>query len=240
MASIQFGNGVAQIRGSINGSVFSRNANGAYVRNRTKGVNRNTPAQQSVRTAFGNASRVWRGMTESQRNSFIGIADQYPYVNRLGSSSIYTGFQLFMKVNGSAAAYGQPAVLNMIPPIQLTALNSWEVNTGKISTTSLTVNAQYILPNGSNEIVVLAGTILVVEATPSYSSGKYAPKNSDYRLISVLDENADMEANNFWLSYVNKFGTPVAGRLFSIRAKTISTETYQTTDYLSASFIWED
>lgn len=91
MARILFGGGVAQIRGSIGGTTYSKNANGAYARNRSQPANRNTLAQQGVRNIFGSIARRWKVLTLSQQASFIDLAASYPYVNSVGLSSVYTG-----------------------------------------------------------------------------------------------------------------------------------------------------
>lgn len=99
MASIRYSELVSEIRGSAGGVVFSRNANGAYVRNRVKGVGGSGPAQSAQRAVMAGLSTAWRDLTDLNRTSWVNGAPSFPYTNRLGESKQYTGQQLFMSLN---------------------------------------------------------------------------------------------------------------------------------------------
>jgi len=100
MALILFGNGVADARGSIAGTVFARNRSGAYARNRTKPVNPNTTAQSQVRQNLSDLQNYFRSaLTTAQQNGWKFYAEQSPTLNRLGQSIKLTAINQFIRTN---------------------------------------------------------------------------------------------------------------------------------------------
>lgn len=97
MALVLFGNGVADMRGSINGTTFARNKSGAYARNRTVPVNPNTVSQSNNRARFASASAEWTNLTAAERDSWNNLAIGATRLNRLGQSYTPSGRQLFLE-----------------------------------------------------------------------------------------------------------------------------------------------
>lgn len=114
MASIRYGAGIVDARGSISGQTFSRNANGAYIRARVAGTNPATQEQTQARTRFGTISSAWNSLTKPQADSWIEAAKGTlgAYTDRLGQSSQYTGQQLFNKLNNVRALFGNPPLVS--------------------------------------------------------------------------------------------------------------------------------
>lgn len=115
MATIKTGAVVAEIRGSLGGNVFSRNKGGAYVRQRVKPINPNSPAQAAVRGVFGTLQAAWRGLTQAERDSWAEATKAYTAVNRVGDVIQYTPLQLFTRCNMTLLEGGE-AQINTIPP----------------------------------------------------------------------------------------------------------------------------
>lgn len=225
MASIMFGGGVSAIRGSIAGQTFSKNANGAYIRNRSKPANTNTIAQQGVRNTFGAIARTWKDLSEAEQQSFIDQAASYPYVNRLGESSVYTGFQLYQKINAALQLIGESAIRTLIPPVTLPATERFDTPTFDLSLTKIGFVTAW-LGAGS----VPADTVCVVNATRMYSNGTYRPKRQDFKQISVEQPSTDMNAENFWSAYASVYGAPsTVGNFMFMSINLVSTLTGQTT-----------
>jgi len=98
MALILPAQGIADIRGSQGGTVYSRNRYGNYVRNRTIPVNPNTEKQQSVRAEFRWAANAWRdGLTDADRLSWETYASITPWTNKLGMLVYLSGQAMFMR-----------------------------------------------------------------------------------------------------------------------------------------------
>jgi len=99
MASVKFSALVNDVKGSTGGNTFQSNANGAFVRKRSKPVNKNTPGQRLWKLNLVYYSQYWSELSDTDRNMWIADAPEHPYTNRLGESARYTGFQWFMKIN---------------------------------------------------------------------------------------------------------------------------------------------
>lgn len=229
MAQIRFSSLVSDIRGKIGGNVFSRNANGAFVREATQPINTNTEAQQAARNTFGAIARSWKELTSAEQKSFIDQAVNYPYVNSLGVSSIYTGFQLFQKVNSQLRLVGAPAITTMLAPIELVGLLTLSVNPSILSNLSYTFTF-------TNELsVVPANTVLVVEATRAMSAGVYRPKRQDFKQLTVLPAAA--AAPGFLNAvYEAVYGNIQVGQFVYVRVFLVSLVTGQTSNPIEASF----
>jgi hypothetical protein len=102
MALIKLGGGVADIRGSIGGTVFSKNRYGSYTRNRTIPVNPGTTAQTKIRAAMGQIRNAWfNTLTQAQRNAWAVYASNVSVTNRLGESITLTGWNMFSRTNSN-------------------------------------------------------------------------------------------------------------------------------------------
>lgn len=99
MASIKFASVVSDVRGKVGGTVFARNANGSYIRTLMKPVNKLTALQQIKRNNLAIYANSWRELTDANRGEWNDQISNYPYYNRVGIKSYYTGFQLYMKLN---------------------------------------------------------------------------------------------------------------------------------------------
>lgn len=97
---------LAEIRGSINGTTFSRNRTGAYARNRTVPVNPNSDNQISARNSMTNSSQLWRTISGSVQEQWKIYADNTPVTNRLGDTIHLSGFNQFVQLNGFLAFLG--------------------------------------------------------------------------------------------------------------------------------------
>lgn len=115
MALILPGSGVADIRGSIGGTTYSRNRYGNYARNRTIPVNPNTPLQQQIRSAISVARDAWfNTLTAAQRSDWGVYAANVAMTNRLGSTIYLTGFNHFCR-SALAAIYNGIDVVTDAP-----------------------------------------------------------------------------------------------------------------------------
>lgn len=118
MASIRFGAGIVDARGSVSGQTFSRNANGAYIRARTAPSQPRTPDQTANRQRFGAISSAYSSLAAAVAQAWVDAArgPLGQYTNRLGEVAQYTGQQLYNSVNGIRAAFGL-APASAPPPV---------------------------------------------------------------------------------------------------------------------------
>ena len=100
MALIKLGGGIADIRGSIGGTVFSRNRYGAIARNRTIPVDPGTALQMTVRAYMGAVREAYFNiLTDVQRSEWVTYANNVEMSNRLGESIKLTGYNMYCRTN---------------------------------------------------------------------------------------------------------------------------------------------
>jgi len=100
MALIQFGAGITDMRGSIAGTVFSKNRYGSYARGRTVPVNPNSTRQQAVRNILGQLVSAWSMiLTQAQRNAWEVYAAACNFTNKLGQTIQLTGYNHYIRSN---------------------------------------------------------------------------------------------------------------------------------------------
>jgi hypothetical protein len=100
MALIKLGPMVAEARGSIGGTVFSRNAAGAYARNKSIPVQPNSAQQIAVRSRMTDLTQAWTGtLTGLQRISWGLYGDNVPVLNKVGDSINLNGLAWYIACN---------------------------------------------------------------------------------------------------------------------------------------------
>jgi hypothetical protein len=113
MALVKFGGGITEMRGSIGGSVFSRNRSGATVRARTTPVNPKTALQSAIRAIISFVSQSWRtATTAAQKAGWAVYAANVPAKNKLGEVISLSGFNQYVKSNVAAQNAGLTAILS--------------------------------------------------------------------------------------------------------------------------------
>lgn len=115
MAKFTSGPVVAEIRGSIGGSTFSRNRYGAIIRNRTKPT---VPTSEPFLLATARmtaASQAWQDLTADQRAAWNTYAQTHPITGSLGEAQILTGHTTFAGIACRRALVGAGAL--EAPPV---------------------------------------------------------------------------------------------------------------------------
>ncbi len=107
MALVKFGGGVVDMRGSIAGTVFSKNRYGQYARARTKPVNPNTERQDDVRDGVAEATARWSAaLTDAARILWNDYAAGVSMKNRLGEAIFLSGFNHYVRSNAFRISLG--------------------------------------------------------------------------------------------------------------------------------------
>lgn len=106
MATIKLGAIASDIRGSIGGTVFSRNGGGAYAKARTKGTDPNTALQQVVRSIMSGLIGAWAALTADVRADWAVYARQVPFLNRLGDSINLSGYNMWCRTKALCELIG--------------------------------------------------------------------------------------------------------------------------------------
>ena len=106
MAKILFTAFMADARGKVAGTVFSKNRSGAYTRTKVTPTNRRTDAQMLQRSALGLLSANWRALTESQRAGWNAAVENFQRTNVFGNLLKPSGLNLFVGLNKNLANIG--------------------------------------------------------------------------------------------------------------------------------------
>lgn len=207
---------VADIRNKLNGSVFSKNRYGGYVRTKVTPVNPQTNAQQNVRNILSTQSQNWRGLTEAQRQSWIDAAINFPFTDIFGNSKILSGSALFVKLNSNLVNAGESAITSAPSPVEITQLVLGTL-TAAAGTPALSL--------AFTPTPVPANFKVCIQATGNVGPGKSFVKNL-FRTIDYLDAAATSPAN-LLTAFQAVHGDPVEGQKIFVRAFMVSTVTGQ-------------
>ena len=97
MAIVKFTAIVDEIRGSIGGTTFQRNAYGWSIKRKPNIIRPNTLRQQVSKTSFGSITRYWSTLSQVNRDSWDTYASTYPIPSIKNPSVDITGFSYFVK-----------------------------------------------------------------------------------------------------------------------------------------------
>lgn len=207
---------VADIRNKLNGSVFSKNRYGAYVRTKVTPVNPQSTAQQAVRNRLATNSQAWRGLTDAQRQAWIDAAANFPFTDIYGNTKILSGSALYIKLNNNLDQVGVAAITDAPAPVAIPAV-AVSAMSAAAGTPALSLTF--------TPTPIPADFALVVQTTGNVGAGKSFVKNL-YRFISFLDAAATSPAN-LLAAFEAVHGAPVAGQQIFAKVYMISKLTGQ-------------
>lgn len=226
MAKVKFSALISEMRNKLNGSVFARNRGGAYLRNKVTPTNPQTIAQVQARSLLTSYSQAWRSLTETQRNAWKSVVDQWSRTDVFGDVVNPSGSSLYIRLNINISLAGGSAINTPPTPVGADAL------------TDLTIAAD----QSADEVnvtfapgTVPAGHAMYIEATPMLSPG-ISNANSKFRYVDTLAA-ATSSPQDISVAYTAKFGALVAGQKLFIRAKFINSTTGEVSQKLVASTI---
>lgn len=205
---------VSEVRGKIAATVFSRNRGGAVIRNRIKPINRRSTGQSTRRQTLGSLASAWRGLTQTQRDSWNSASQNFPLQDTLGQTIFLSGEQLYVRFNANLILIGETAIDTAPSPFAFAVL------TASLSAEDDTVAAAFDITFSPSPMT--AGNTIAVFATRNLSPGIEAPNASAFRFIGQIDP-ADTTPKDLVTEYVAEFGNPIAGQKIFIELRPIST-----------------
>jgi len=150
----------------------------------------------------------------------IPKAPQYPYNNRLGEASQYTGQQLYNHLNMNLEVVGGSTLAAPLVPQTFTATSvdscEMELTAGVLTTGSV------VLSN-----VGLATESVIVEATPSMSGGITKPAKGAFKQLQVFPSALASATLNILAAYQALYGNPELGAKIFFRVSYINENTGQ-------------
>lgn len=226
MAKVKFTAVVADMRNKLNGSVFSRNRGGAYVRTKVTPLNPQTAAQVSARSLLTTLAQNFRALTQQQITSWNNATEQWATTDIFGDAVNPTGLALYVRLNANISNAGGTYI--SVPPVPLgaDALDSLSLSaavTGNDFDISFTPST------------VPAGHTMYIESTAMLSPG-INNANSRFRFIKTAAASTASPVDAY-TQQTDKFGSLVAGQKVFIRAKFIRVATGEMSLALKASDI---
>lgn len=190
------------IAGKVGGNIFSRALNGNYLKRQGRVVNRRSISQMYYRSQFVAITSSWRSIGSVNQTSWNALALITPYVNSLGVTSYYSGFQLFSKYN-MQLSFTNNAFISTAPGAIGFSNYTWQQCTYSIGGAQANT---YIYFNETLNTTIPSGYTLVIKATPPLSVGVGFPKESLYRTVGIISENTDTAALDISAAYTEVFG----------------------------------
>lgn len=220
MALIKLGALAQDVRGSLNGTTYSRNRGGAYVRSKVSPVQPISPASSASRQAFKDASQSWSSqLTDTERGSWIAFAATHPFINVFGDSIVLSGIAFFQAANKRLAGIGFPMIADA--PI------TWDVTPPGIIAPVATVNTSGVLSLLINPDVATSGPNIsaYLFATTKIPNGA-RPQRNQYRLVNPQDATVRNETYDWGIDYQARFSpyTPAEGDKLGILYAYIDTD----------------
>lgn len=221
---------ITQASGSVGGATFSRNKGGGYIRAKVTGTNPQSDAQTAQRSMFATISAAWRDLTDAQRTAWGAAATYFAYTDALGQTKLYSGAQLFSKLNGGIRSANPAATLLDEPPASVS------IPTVTNSTFALQVDGTDVVIGGTfSPVNVPTGFVAKVYGTAGLSAGITNPASSAYKLINTIAAAAAFDTAEIGWSDVT--GTPAVGSKVFISIDLISTTSGQMQEVFNASSI---
>lgn len=215
MAKILFTAIVSDMRNKLNGSVFSKNRYGSYVRNKVTPVNPQTSYQQAQRQQLGALSSGWRDLSQAQRDAWIAAAPNFPTTDIFGNTKILSGNALYVALNKNLINAGESQITDAPAAASIPTFAVNTVNADSVGGTLTIDVSETSLPSGYD---------LMVYATPNTGAGISYVKNK-LRFIgtgTVTSGSADI-----YTAWNTRFGTLTAGDKITVKVALVNQTTGQ-------------
>jgi len=202
MASIKFGAFLTDMRGKIGGSVFSKNKNGAYAKNKVTPSNPQSGAQMAVRNLLAGFAQQWRTLTETVRQGWIDGAVNFPRTNVFGDSYTLSGNMLFNSLNSNLAKIGISPITACPSPKGVSARVI-----DNVTATATTLDVEIGTAIATSDKAIVRATVGLSAGVNNFKSKLRDIAIVDTSSTSTLDVIAD---------YTAKFGAPVASTAIGV------------------------
>jgi hypothetical protein len=181
MASIKLGALVSDIRGSIGGTVYSRNNGGAYAKARIKGTNPNSTMQQMCRSIMAAMFTAWSAVTATVRTNWGTYAQNVSMINRLGDTINLSGYNMYARTRAVMIRLGKTMVAAAPTVMTLAEQDPTVVATPSLAGQNLSIAFNNAL-GWAGEI---GGTLIIYQGPPQNAAvNSY---KGQYKIIGEID-----------------------------------------------------
>lgn len=195
MAKFKLQTWMSDVRGKLNGSVFSKNRTANYIRTKSTPINRNTTSQSAARAGFKTLSTGWRGLTAAQQLTWNQGVSNWLKINSLADKIQLSGAQLYIRLNRIIQTIGG-SLITSVPVVS--ALAEMSSNSVALVGGAPTITITYA--------PAIPSTVsFMVFATAPQSAGKSFIKNQLRYVGKLVTANAS--PYELHAMYETKFGT---------------------------------
>lgn len=106
----------SEVKGKYQGTVFSSNRGGAYMRNNKTGQKNTNPNSSKRKSNLSFLAQQWKGLSAEAQNAWNEAVSSYPTQNIFGDSRNPTGYELFMRLNATQLNFGYPTIALPLAP----------------------------------------------------------------------------------------------------------------------------
>ena len=197
MALLKLSGMATAISGKIGGSVFATTGNGSVMKQNSYSQQHATPLQSAQRCRIYPVTQEWRNLTLSQKEDWAADTINYPYINRVGDTAYYNGYQLHNLLNGNLNIIGQPL---LSVPATYESINPEIISLVTNTSTTLRIFCDDHIPDN----------YYLIYATPPLFNA-LPPKPSDFKLLFVSYSPFVERTMILTGTYNNRFNGRVAG-----------------------------
>lgn len=217
MARVKYGGGVADMRGKMNGQVYSRNQYGAYQRTKVTPINPASTDQVRVRNSLGQIAKRWGStLTQAQRDAWNAAGKIFTVRNIFGDVLTLNGIALYQQLN-LVIQRRNTSVYVDDPPASLAA------DAVRSVTFNVAVTGNVITIDVS-PTTLPAGQFLYIFATPTLPPGRSFVKNS-YRFISSPATSATtIDLEPAWSAKFGALSSSDVGKKISILVAVVNND----------------
>lgn len=211
MALLKMGAIVTQISGKVGGQTFGIGKSGQYLKNTGSYINARTPKRTGINSLLISVTSFWRTLTNAQRLAWSAASASFPYTNRLGIVSFYSGFNLFTKFNVNRLLT-KGVILLLPPPVTVVAQ--------PVAFTMVVTSNTFVVQGNP----VDASVEYLIYCTPSLSPG-LSKNRSQLRLVGFVTDiqlSAGFDLINL---YLGVFEAPLKDQKIFLEIKAINKPT---------------
>jgi len=215
MARIIFSALVSEIRGSIGGTTFQKNAYGYTIKSKPNMIKPNSRTQNFTKNWFVTGQRAWAKLSRANRTAWNTWASTFPQFAKNNLDSQLSGFQVFSR----NVYYRQ---LNNLAALAVPSFSPDPIPTLE--------GAFSIALDGIGGLIITQPTwgttanyfLSVFVSSPIKPSSNFLSTKTRFMLSRTLSTSA---ANDIASTFITKFGQlPLEGQKLQVRAIVVNTE----------------
>lgn len=219
MAILKLSAFLEEITGKINGTIFYKTKYGQVIKNNAYSLPQRSEAQLRQQAKIQIVASNWLNLSDAEKKNWNDQTPNYPYYNKVGEISFYSGYGLFLMLNNN--------LLNAALPINLLVPGYVAISIGTLSILQLETDSLILRYIGGS-----VGQTLYIYTSPGLSPGT-SLKISDLKLfdtVTVLGSNVTFSYSDVIIGYQ---GSPVLGMEYYFNCKAIVTETGNKSNFSS-------